>query len=68
VSGFLDPKPLTPAAAAAQAGNPATPLGAALSATYARFVDENGNPLTSRHVVIKVSSTTGEILDIVAEA
>lgn len=32
---ILNPKPLTAAAAAAQASNPATPLGAALSATYA---------------------------------
>jgi hypothetical protein len=50
--GILDPKP---------------PTRAELSATYARFVDQNGNPLTSRHVVIKVDSTTGEIIDIVAE-
>jgi hypothetical protein len=39
-----------------------------LNATYAKFVDENGNPLAGKHVVIKVSSTTGEILDIIAEA
>lgn len=31
---FLDPKPLTATAAASQASNPATPLGAALSATF----------------------------------
>jgi hypothetical protein len=41
---------------------------AAQNATYVRFVDEGGNPLAGKHVVIKVSSTTGEILDIVAEA
>lgn len=35
--------------------------------TYVRFVDENGNPLTGRHVVVKVDSTTGDILDIVSE-
>lgn len=39
-----------------------------LGATFVRFVDENGDPLESRHVVIKVHSTTGEILDIVSEA
>jgi hypothetical protein len=40
---------------------------ASLSATYVRFVDENGNPLENRNVVIKVDSTSGEILDIVSE-
>jgi hypothetical protein len=40
----------------------------ALSATYVRFEDENGNPLPTRNVVIKVSATTGEIIDIVSEA
>jgi len=40
----------------------------ALNATYARFVDQDGNPLTGKHVTIKVDSTTGEIIDIVAEA
>jgi hypothetical protein len=49
---FLDPKPLTVAAAAK---------------TYVRFEDENGNPLPTRNVVIKVDSVTGEILDIVSE-
>jgi len=32
-----------------------------------RFVDENGDPLPTRTVVIKVSASTGEILDIVSE-
>lgn len=36
--------------------------------TFVRFVDENGNPLVGKHVVIKVNSATGDILDIVAEA
>jgi len=36
--------------------------------TFVRFEDEEGNPLPSRSVVIKVSSTTGEIIDIVSEA
>lgn len=39
----------------------------ALSATYVRFEDEAGNPLPTRNVVIKVSATTGEIIDIVSE-
>lgn len=38
------------------------------NATYVRFEDESGNPLLSRNVVIKVSATTGEIIDIVSEA
>ncbi|WP_324644139.1 hypothetical protein [Pseudarthrobacter sp. LT1] len=41
---------------------------AAASATYVRFEDQNGNPLPARNVVIKVDSTTGDILDIVSEA
>jgi hypothetical protein len=40
---------------------------ASLNATYVRFEDENGDPLPSRNVVIKVDSTSGEILDIVSE-
>jgi hypothetical protein len=55
------------AAIAAAVNNSASATKAALNATYARFVDENGNPLASRHVVIKVDSTSGEILDIVSE-
>jgi len=47
--------------------DPASNARVSLSATYVRFVDENGNPLASRHVVIKVDSTTGEIIDIVSE-
>jgi hypothetical protein len=38
-----------------------------LNATYVRFEDENGNPLPTRNVVIKVDSVTGDILDIVSE-
>jgi hypothetical protein len=48
--------------------NPASPARAALTATYVRFEDQDGNPLASRNVVIKVDSTTGDILDIVSEA
>ena len=44
------------------------PVKEALSATFVRFVDDNGGPLESRNVVIKVDSTSGEILDIVSEA
>lgn len=47
---------------------PANLQPAALSATYVRFEDEAGNPLPTRNVVIKVDSTSGEILDIVSEA
>jgi hypothetical protein len=47
---------------------PGSQTATALSATYVRFEDEAGNPLPTRNVVIKVSSTTGEILDIVSEA
>ncbi|NWL32992.1 hypothetical protein [Paenarthrobacter nitroguajacolicus] len=39
-----------------------------LNATYVRFEDENGDPLPTRNVVIKVDSTSGEIIDIVSEA
>jgi predicted RNA binding protein with dsRBD fold (UPF0201 family) len=37
-------------------------------ANYVRFVDENNKPLSGKHVVIKVNSTTLDILDIIAEA
>ena len=50
--GFLDPKPLSAAAA---------------SKTYVRFEDTDGNPLPSRNVVIKVDAATGEIIDIISE-
>jgi hypothetical protein len=43
-------------------------LEASLSATFVRFEDQDGNPLPTRNVVIKVDSTSGEILDIVSEA
>ena len=39
-----------------------------LPANIVRFEDEAGNPLPTRNVVIKVDSTSGEILDIVSEA
>jgi hypothetical protein len=41
---------------------------AALGATYVRFVDLAGNPISARHVTIKVDTSTWEIADIVAEA
>jgi hypothetical protein len=63
-----DKRLLTEATAATQATNPATPLGAALNATFVRFVDLAGNPITARHVTIKVDTSTWEIADIVAEA
>jgi hypothetical protein len=40
----------------------------ALNATYVRFVDLAGNPISARHVTIKVDTSTWEIADIVAEA
>lgn len=36
--------------------------------SYVRFVDLDGKPIASRHVVIKVNTTTWDIVDIVAEA
>ncbi len=53
---------------ASEAADPDSPLAGELNATYVRFEDEAGNPLPSRNVVIKVSATTGEIIDIVSEA
>jgi len=64
---FLDPKPLTQAAAVAQAGNPATPLGAALSATFVRFLDTDGNPISGSLVTIVVDTVLNEISDITVE-
>jgi hypothetical protein len=44
-------------------------LGAtALGATFVRFVDLAGNPISARHVTIKVDTSTWEIADIIAEA
>ena len=54
--------------AIATAINGTGPTKTALQGNYVRFVDQNGNPLTNRKVVIKVDSATGEILDIVSEA
>jgi hypothetical protein len=53
---------------ATDVANPASTVGAALTATFVRFEDQDGNPLPTRNVVIKVDSTTGDILDIVSEA
>jgi hypothetical protein len=39
----------------------------ALSATFVRFLDENGDPLVGKLVTITVNSTTGEIDDITSE-
>jgi hypothetical protein len=59
---------LPPAVKAGDANLPARLQDTALNATFVRFEDEAGNPLPSRNVVIKVSATTGEIIDIVSEA
>jgi len=59
---------LPAAVKAADANLPERLSEPSLSATYVRFEDEAGNPLPTRNVVIKVDSTSGEILDIVSEA
>jgi hypothetical protein len=41
---------------------------ASLNATFVRFVDVAGNPISARHVTIKVDTSTWEIADIIAEA
>lgn len=46
---------------------PAAVIGP-LGGTFVRFEDQDGNPLPTRNVIIKVDSTTGDILDIVSEA
>jgi hypothetical protein len=70
--GFLDPKPLTPgaldAAVTAKINDGASAVAGALNATFVRFVDLAGNPISARHVTIKVDTSTWEIADIVAEA
>lgn len=53
---------------AALIADPTSEVAGELSATYVRFEDEAGNPLPTRNVVIKVDSTSGEIIDIVSEA
>jgi len=55
------------AAVATQITTPGSAAATALNATFVRFEDEAGNPLASRSVVIIVSATTGEIIDIVSE-
>jgi hypothetical protein len=44
------------------------PTSGTLNATYVRFVDLAGNPITARRVTIKVDTSTWDIADIVAEA
>jgi hypothetical protein len=51
-----------------EANLPAGLAAAALNATFVRFVDLAGNPISARHVTIKVDTSTWEIADIVAEA
>ena len=59
---------LTEASAGEHAANPATPLGAALSATYVTYVDSvTGLPLVGKHVIITVDTALDEIADIVVE-
>ncbi|MCZ9884164.1 hypothetical protein [Arthrobacter sp. B2a2-09] len=41
---------------------------AQLKQQFVRFVDLAGNPISARHVTIKVDTSTWEIADIIAEA
>ena len=50
------------------AGLPARLSVGALNTTFVRFVDLAGNPISARHVTIKVDTSTWEIADIIAEA
>lgn len=52
MSGFLDPKPVTAAAAAK---------------TYVRFLDTNGDPISGSLVTIVVDTALGEVSDIIVE-
>jgi hypothetical protein len=52
---------LTEAAAAAQATDNATPLGAALSATYVTFKNFDGTPVTGKHVEITLTADGTDI-------
>jgi hypothetical protein len=58
----------TDTAIANAVNNDASATKAALNATFVRFVDLAGNPISARHVTIKVDTSTWEIADIVAEA
>jgi hypothetical protein len=55
-------------AIAAVVNNGASETRTALNTTFVRFVDLAGNPISARHVTIKVDTSTWEIADIVAEA
>lgn len=70
--GFLDPKPLTAAgldtATAAKITTPGSETATALSATYVRFLDTNGNPVSGDLVTIVVDTVNNEIADIIVEA
>ena len=68
VGGAFGVAPLGADSKVPDASLPTRLADATLNATYVRFEDEAGNPLPSRSVVIKVSATTGEIIDIVSEA
>lgn len=52
---------------AAQVQNTGSATRGALGAAYVRFVDLAGNPISARHVTVKVDTSTWEIADIVAE-
>ena len=59
---------LPPAVKVADGNLPTRLDPAALNATFVRFVDLAGNPISARHVTIKVDTSTWEIADIIAEA
>jgi hypothetical protein len=60
--------PLDSGSRVPEANLPAGLAATALNATFVRFVDLAGNPISARHVVIKVDTATWDIADITAEA
>ncbi|MBW4094575.1 MAG: hypothetical protein HIU81_03870 [Acidobacteria bacterium] len=52
---------------AKEMGTSGTASNTYLGTNYVRFEDEAGNQILDRKVLIKVSATTGEIIDIVSE-
>ena len=47
---------------------PGTETATALNATYVRFLDTNGNPVSGDLVTIVVDTVNNEIADIIVEA
>jgi hypothetical protein len=69
---YVYPDPVTPSdldtALTGKINDTSSKTRAAIGANFVRFTDLNGNPITARHVTIKVDTTTWDISDIVAEA